>query len=334
MAYALSAAAPHTALPAGVGHATTTRLVSARRPRPGRSAEYTWTATDEDGDEAALSFSATVVEPPAVTLALSAATIDEHDGTDPGSATVTATLDKASSAGTTVTVTATAGTNAAAGDFALSADATLTIAAGETTSTGTVTVTAVNNAKDEDDKSVTVSGSAANDVLVTDPADLTLTIADDDAAPALSIDAPSVTEGAAGATATLDWTVTLSAESGKEVTVAWAEGTGGTATAGTDYTALAGGTLTIAAGRDERDGLGDGDGRRRGRAGRDGDRDAERPVERDARGRGGERDGHDRGRRRRADGDAGAFGFVDFGERRDDDGVGDAVASVERGRRR
>ena len=30
--------------------------------------------------------------------------------------------------------------------------------------------------------------------------------------------------------------------------MAWAEGTGGTATAGTDYTALTGGTLTFAAG--------------------------------------------------------------------------------------
>ena len=111
-----------------------------------------------------------------------------------------------------------------------------------------MTITAVNNAKDEDDKSVTVSGSATNDALVTGPADVTLTIADDDAAPALSISAPSVSEGAAGATAALDWAVTLSAESGKEVTVAWAEATGGTATAGTDYTALAGGTLTFAAG--------------------------------------------------------------------------------------
>ena len=238
-----------------------------------------------------------MVEPPAVTLALSAATIDEHDGTNPGSATVTATLDKASSAGTTVTVTATAGTNAAAGDFALSADTTLTIVAGETTSTGTVTVTAVNNAKDEADKSVTVSGSAANDVLVTDPADLTLTIADDDAAPALSISAPSVTEGAVGATAALTFAVTLSAESGKEVTVAYAEGTGGTATAGTDYTALAAGTLTFAAG--ETSGTvsvtvtGD-----------DADEPDETvivtlsaPVERDL--GHGERDGDDRGRRRR-----------------------------------
>ena len=281
-------------------------------------AEYTWTATDTDGDEASLSFFSTVVEPPAVTLALSASTIDEHDGTNPGSATVTATLDKASSADTTVTVTATAGTNAADGDYALSADVTLTIAAGETTSTGTVTVTAVNNAKDEADKSVTVSGSAANDVLVTDPADLTLTITDDDDPPALSISAPSVAEGAAGTTAALDWAVTLSAESGKEVTVAYAEGTGGTATAGTDYTALAAGTLTIAAGATS------------GTVsvtvtGDDADEPDETvivtlsaPSNATLAARGGERDGHDHGRRRRAGGDPGAGGVLDCGERRRD----------------
>ena len=246
--YALSAAAPHTGLPDGVVRDTTTREVSGTPTVARAAATYTWTATDTDGDQAELTFTATVAEPPAVTLILSSATIDEHDGTNPGVATVTAVLDKASGAGTTVTVEATAGTNATDGDFTLSAAATLTIAAGATASTGTVTIAAVDNAKDEDDKTVTVTGSAANDILVTGPADLTLTIADDDAEPALSISAPVVAEGAAGTSAALDWAVTLSAESGRQVTVAYAEGADGTATAGADYTALADGTLTFAAG--------------------------------------------------------------------------------------
>ena len=73
------------------------------------------------------------------------------------------------------------------------------------------------------------------------------TITDDDPTPTLSIDSPSVNEGDSS-TRMLEWTVRLSAVSGRTVTVAYASGTGGTATAGTDHTALAGGTLTFAPG--------------------------------------------------------------------------------------
>ena len=52
---------------------------------------------------------------PTATLALSAETIDEHDGSVAGSATVTASLNRASSEAVTLTVAAAAGTNAAAG---------------------------------------------------------------------------------------------------------------------------------------------------------------------------------------------------------------------------
>ena len=65
------------------------------------------------------------------------------------------------------------------------------------------------------------------------------------AIPSLSITSPDVAEGAAGATDTLRFAVTLSHASQHAVTVAYAMGTG-TATAGTDYTALADGTLTLA----------------------------------------------------------------------------------------
>ena len=232
--------------PAGVVRDTTTREVSGTPTGGLARSGFRWRVRDEDGDEAVLEFHVTIVIPPAVTLALSASTIDESGTTN--TATVTAALDKASSADTTVTVAAAAGANAAAGDFTLSTAKTLTIAAGATTSTGTVTIAAVDNAKDEHDKSVIVSGSAANDDLVTGPANLTLTITDDDAAPTVSIAAASVTEGPAGSTATLAFPVSLSAASGKQVTVPYEEGTGGTATAGTDYTALSPGSLTIAAG--------------------------------------------------------------------------------------
>ena len=62
------------------------------------------------------------------------------------------------------------------------------------------------------------------------------------------ISSPSATEGAAGATATLEYDVTLHRAPGRQVTVDWAAATNpGTATSGTDYTAITGGTLTFAA---------------------------------------------------------------------------------------
>ena len=194
----------------------------------------TGTGTITDDDDA-----------PTVTLALSRTSIAESGATN--STTVTASLDRASSAATTVTVSAAAGTNAVSGDFSLSSNKTLTIAAGSTDSTGVVTVTAVDNTADEPDKNVTVSGSAANSQGITQPSAVTLAITDDDSAPTLSIDSPTVTEGDSGST-NLTFTVTLNPASGRQVTVQYADPRSGTATSGTDYTALTGGTLTFAAG--------------------------------------------------------------------------------------
>ncbi len=177
----------------------------------------TGTITDDDG-------------PPAVTLVLAPASIGENGGTS----TVTATLDRASSAATTVTVSAAPVTPAVAGDYTLSGSE-LTIAAGQTTSTGEVTITAVNNDVDALDKTVTVSATATNSQGITAPQDATLTITDDDA-PALSIDDASVTEGNAGESATLTFTVTLAPAATLPVTVDWTTADG-TAEAGTDYTA-------------------------------------------------------------------------------------------------
>ena len=179
---------------------------------------------------------------PTVTLSLSSSSISENGGV----ATVTATLDEAATVATTVTVAAAAGTDTDSSDFNLSSANTLTIAAGDTTSTGTVTITAVDNALDEPNKSVTVSGTVSHNG-VAPPTAKTLTITDDDPAPMLSIDSPSVTEGDSGSK-NLTFTATLSAASGRQVTVDYADAGTGTATSGTDYTAITGGTLTFAAG--------------------------------------------------------------------------------------
>ena len=121
--------------------------------------------------------------PPTVTLVLSPASITEVNE----QSTVTATLDRASGAETTVTVTVSPDSPAVAGDYTLSSNRVLTIPAGSTTSTGTVTVTSVNNAVDAPHKTVTVSGTATNAQGVTAPDAVTLTIRDNDATPAVTL---------------------------------------------------------------------------------------------------------------------------------------------------
>ena len=163
------------------------------------------------------------------------------------SSTVTATLSGRSSAEVILTVAATAGANAVSGDFTLSSAKTLTIASGSTASTGTVTVTAVDDTKDAPDKEVTVTATVSGTSGVAAPSSVTLTITDDDDAPGLSIDSPRVGEGDSG-TVSLEFTVSLGAASGRQVTVGYADAGTGTATSGTDYTAISAGTLTFAAG--------------------------------------------------------------------------------------
>ena len=75
--------------------------------------------------------------------------------------------------------------------------------------------------------------------------------------PALAIDAPRVTEGGAGTTAALRFTVTMDRTATRAVTVSWEDAGSGTATAGAadaagaDYVTLVPGTLTFAPGTTE-----------------------------------------------------------------------------------
>ena len=111
-----------------------------------------------------------------VTLNLDATTIAEDSGT---AVNVTATLSAAKTTQFTVTVSAASPATDAA--YTLSANTTLTFTANATESTGTVTITPVNNTDNERDKVITVSGAVAAGVTgVTSPADVTLTIEDDD----------------------------------------------------------------------------------------------------------------------------------------------------------
>ena len=212
---------------------------------PDRTVTVTATAVNSHGAGTVTGAELTIEDDdaaPTVTLTASPGTIKESSGTTSETmAAVSAALSHPSSEATTITVTP------SAGEYTVGTDATITIAAGQTmNASDTASITAVNNSLDEDDRSVTVTGTAANSHGAGAVTGASLTIEDDDAEPSLSIDSPSAAESS-----DLEFTVTLSAASGKQVTVNYALDTtdDGTATSGTDYTsASASGSLTFAAG--------------------------------------------------------------------------------------
>ncbi len=189
---------------------------------------------------------------PTVTLVLSPSSITESGSGNV--ATVTARLSGLSSAATEVTVSAAAVSPAVSGDFTLSSDKVLTIAAGATTSTGLVTITAVDNAVDAPDKTVTVSGAASGGNGVADPSVLTLTIADDEAAPTVTLvlSPSSITESGSGNVATVTARLSGLSSAATEVTVSAAAVS--PAVSG-DFTLSSDKVLTIAAGATTSTGL-------------------------------------------------------------------------------
>ena len=125
---------------------------------------------------------------PGVTLTLSPSSISENGG----ASTVTATLTHPSSEPTTVTVTA------VSGFYTVGSDATIAIAAGSTAAASdTATIAAVNNAKDEPDRTATVTATLANSQGAGTVSGATLTLEDDDAAPGvtLTVASSSIPEG-------------------------------------------------------------------------------------------------------------------------------------------
>ena len=148
---------------------------------------------------------------PLVMLVLSPDAIGENGGVS----TITATASPASSQAFTVTVSVDAVSPAVAGDFELEGT-TLSFAANATRSTGTVTITAVDNQVDAPDKAVTVSGT----VSLSDadaPADVALTITDDESAPAVTLVLTPDSIGENGGVSTI--TATASPASSQAFTV-------------------------------------------------------------------------------------------------------------------
>ena len=124
----------------------------------------------------------------------------------------------------------------------------LTIPAGQLT--GTITVPVTGDLLDELNETFFVNLSAPTNATIAGTPSVSAqgvgTITDDDAAPSLSINDVSVTEGNS-VTATAAFTVTLSAASGQTVSVNYATAPG-TATAPGDYLAVPLTTLTFAPG--------------------------------------------------------------------------------------
>ena len=209
---------------------------------PDKTLTVTATATNDQGVNqptgAALAIEDDETAPTA-TLTVSAPEIPENGGT----ATVSVKLDHASSEPTTVTVTA-AGANAKAAAFTLTG-ATLTVPAGRTAGSSVATLTATENDVDAPDQTVTVSATARNTQgIAGDPADVSLTIPDDEASPTvtLALSAPAI--GEAGGEATV--TASLSHPSSDETTVAVRAEAVSPAVAG-DFTLSTNRTLTIPA---------------------------------------------------------------------------------------
>ena len=183
--------------------------------------------------------------PTVPSLSISSPSIAEGPSGASATLTYTVTLNPASNHQVTVGYARTGGTATSGTDHAALSDGTLTFRIGQTDTTINVSVTG--DALDEVNETV--------EVTLSNPTDATIligtgtgTIIDDDGAPSLSINSPSVIEGPSDATAIMTYLVTLSPASGQQVTVDYAR-SGGTATSGTDYAALSDGTLTFRIGQ-------------------------------------------------------------------------------------
>ena len=185
----------------------------------------TATATDADGNTSEFSGCLTVTDAPAVSAG------DVSAGESDGSAVVPVTLSRPSARTVTVHY-ASADDSAQAGSDYEATSGTLTFAPGETRKDVHVPITS--DSLDERDERFTLELSDPVEATVGDGTGV-VTIADDDAAPSLAIADSSVAEGTGGTT-NATFAVTLSAPSGKTVTVD-ADTADGSATAPDDYSA-------------------------------------------------------------------------------------------------
>ena len=144
-------------------------------------------------------------------MSIGDATVGEAAGT----ATFTVTLDAASGQTVTVDYVTSAGTAIEDTDYT-GVSGTVTFVPGSTAET--IDVPILPDALDEDNETYTVLLSSPTNATIGDGSGLG-TITDDDPTPSLTIDNVSVAEGDAGSTTDATFTVSLSAASGRTVTV-------------------------------------------------------------------------------------------------------------------
>src|SRR5439155_888514 len=113
-----------------------------------------------------------------------------------------------------------------------------------------ISIAVVNDTLDEDDETIQLAISSPTNATLGAITTHTYTILDDDPPPSLSINNVTVTEGNSGTT-NANFTVTLSAASGRTVTVNYAT-VDATATAPSDYVAIPTTTLTFNPGQTTR----------------------------------------------------------------------------------
>ena len=164
--------------------------------------------------------------------------VSDVSATEGGSVNFRVSLLPASGQPVTVRYATASGTAESGTDFT-PASGTLTFAASETSQT--VSVQTIEDRNNEANEIFTLTLSNATNATLDTNASATGTILDNDPPPMVSVSNASATEGRS-----VSFMVSLSADSGRQVTVDYVTSSG-TATSGTDFT-TASGTLTFAAG--------------------------------------------------------------------------------------
>ncbi|MFA5926665.1 MAG: DUF2341 domain-containing protein, partial [Patescibacteria group bacterium] len=191
------------------------------------------------GVNSAITYTITDNDNPAV-IQFSSTTSGNAESTT--SVNIAVSLDVASGLATSAQYTLSGTATGSGTDYTLAAG-TAEIAAGETSVN--IPVTIVNDALDEDNETIILTlSNPANSSLGSNTTH-TYTITDDDATPSITFDTDA--ESGAESVTSKSITLSLSAVSGRNITVSYAL-SGTAAGSGTDYT-LANGTATVAAGQ-------------------------------------------------------------------------------------